>query len=306
MPGVKVVKPRWMSCLLALAFLCAQHTAFAAADVPAAAQPEQAVSPVLEKPITLTPSALVLAQQLGIAENIRRVDELRSSPNNIELLQQKQAIMQAVMVGMLEVRAATAQISNDMFEAGQIRTVLENRRDRGLKVNSIANFVSGGVSELGGGSFQLVPNMKLDNAGNIVEMVGGAMQMGLSTYALKQQGGQKKRTPVRANMLAPIFDQSTNGESKYPRVVWKFLNAQNASGESLRQTLVKQWLESGKLAGRETAYIAALTGNGGTRYPVNIDILESRQIMLSDVGAIISRIDRLLLELLLYSDVPAA
>jgi len=297
-----------MSCLLALTFLCAPHAAFAAAAAPTDAPPEptQTVSPVLEKPVTLTPSAMVLAQQLGIADNIRRVDELRTSPNNIELLQQKQAIMQAVMVGMLEVRAASAQIANDMFEAGQIRTVLENHRDRGLKVNSIANFVSGGVAELGGGAFQLVPNAKMDSAGNIVEMVGGAVQMGLSTYALRQQAGQKKKTAVRANMLAPIFDQSTNMESKYPRVVWRFLNTPGAAGESLRQTLVKQWLESGKLPAREAAYIAALTGNGGTRYPVNIDILEARQIMLSDVNAIISRIDRLLLELLLYSDVPAA
>jgi hypothetical protein len=305
---VNVVKMRWLSWLIALAFVWASPRCLAATD-PASAAPEPVAqpSPVLEKPINLTADAMQLAQQLGIAANIRRVDELRnanSADRSLELVQNKQAIMQAVLVGMLQVRATSAQISYDVFEASQVQTALENRRDRALKVNSIANFVSGGVSELGGGAFQLVPKMSLDNAGNIVEMVGGGIQTGLSAYALRQQQGQKRRLPVKQNMLAPIFDQSTNQDSKYPRTVWKYLNDPvTAGGDSRRSVLVKRWLESGRLPGRQAAYIAALTGNGGPRIPVTIDILSDRVSMLTDVNALVSRIERLLLEILLYSDV---
>jgi hypothetical protein len=301
---VNVVKSRWLSCLIAFAFLSASPCC-RAADEPA---PQNTVSPVLEKPISLTADALQLAQQLGIGDNIRRVDELRQHPspdrNSMELVQNKQAIMQAVLIGMLQVRATSAQISYDVFEASQVQTALEGRRDRALKYNSIANFISGGVSEVGGGAFQMVKNFQLDNAGNLIEMAGGTIQTGLSAYALRAQRGDRRRMPVKPNMLAPIFDQGATQDSKYPRVVWKYLNEPLTAGTSSRRAmLVKQWLESGRMAGRQAPYIAAVTGNGGNRYPVSIDILSDRVEMLTDVNALVSRIERLLLEILLYSDV---
>lgn len=286
-----------------LALLCV----VASWGAPAFAVTEQAsdASPVLEKPTALSPAAWQLAEQLGIANRIQKLDEHRrlSTPESLEVTQNKQAIMQAVLVAMLQVRAASAQISYDIFEAGQTRTLLEGRRDKVIKYNSIANFMSGGVAEVTGGSMQLAPNIQqLDTAGNIVEIVGGVAQTALSVMALRQQQGQKRRQPLRPNMLAPIFDQTTNHESKYPSVVWKYLNSSPSNGDSRRVALVKQWLESGRLPGREAPRIAALTGNGGQRYPVTIDILEDRQAMLSDVNAMISTIERQLLEILLYSD----
>jgi hypothetical protein len=307
---VNVVKLRWLSWLIALALWSASAPVLGAQIQPA--QPENAAaattdSPVLEKPLSLTPAAMQLAEQLGVADRIRRVEQLKVLPGSaasLELVQAKQAIMQSVLIGMLQVRATSAQITYDIFEAGQVQTRLEARRDRAVKYNSIANFVSGGVSEMAGGALQLVPNVKLDNAGNIVEMVGGALQTGLSAVALRQQEGPRRPTGVRPNMLAPIFDQSTNQESKYPRVVWQYLNsAERPGGETRRVALVKQWLETGRLEGRHAPLISSLSGLGGNRYPVTIDILEDRTAMLADVNAVVSRIDRLLLELLLYSEV---
>lgn len=298
---------RWLSWLVAVAFLCATPVACAAADDDKTAKPsEPPPSPVLEKPVSLTPDAAHLAEHMGISQVVHRVETLRakSQEQSLELVQAKQTIMQAVLIAMLQVRATSAQISYDVFEAAQVSTALENRRDRALKFNSIANFVSGGIAELGGGSFQLVNNFPIDNAGNIVEMAGGAIQTGLSTMALAQQRGERRGMPLKPNMLAPIFDQTTNQESKYPRVVWQFLNEPIANtNESRRTALLRQWLQSGRLPGRQAPYIAALTGNGGKRYPVTIDILSDRMAMLTDVNALVSRIERLLLELLLYSDV---
>lgn len=298
---------RWLSWLIVVAFLCATPVVCAAAndDVPAQ-QSGPPPSPVLEKLASLTPDAAHLAEHMGIAQVIHNVETLRakSSEQSLELVQAKQTIMQAVLIAMLQVRAASAQISYDVFEAAQVSTALENRRDRALKFNSIANFVSGGIAELGGGSFQLVDNFPIDNAGNIIEMAGGAIQTGLSTMALAQERGQRRGMPLKPNMLAPIFDQTTNQESKYPRVVWQFLNEPIANtNESRRTALLRQWLQSGRLPGRQAPYIAALTGNGGKRYPVTIDILSDRMAMLTDVNALVSRIERLLLEILLYSDV---
>lgn len=252
----------------------------------------------------LSPGAAQLAEQLGVGARIEQLKTWKTAkvrPDSLELVQTKQAITQAVLVALLQVRAASAQIAYDIFEAGQIRTLLEGRRDRVIKLNTIANFISGGVSEMTGGAFQLVPNVRMDNAGNIIEMVGGGLQTGLSAMALRQQQGSKRAMPAKANMLAPLFNQATTHQ--YPPIVWRFLSAPPAEGgESPRETLVKQWLEYGRLPGRESARIAALTGNGGKRYPVTIDLLEDRQAMLVDVNALVSGIDRYLLEILSYSD----
>lgn len=299
---MNVVKYGLLSGLIAVTLIVAPTAVFAFEAAPATSAVE---SPVLEKPVTLSPDSMQLADQLGIASRIQRVEDWSKAPgaHALELVQNKQAIMQAALVAMLQVRAASSQISYDIFEAGQLRTLLEGKRDRTMRLNSIANFVSGGISELSGGAFQLVPNIKMENAGNIVEMVGGAAQTALSTVALRQQQGQTRTSKSRPNMLAPIFDQNTNQESRYPAIVWKYLNSPPAAGgDSRRITLIKQWLEYGRLEGREAPRIAALTGGGGPTYRVTIDVLEDRQAMLSDVNALVSRIDRQLLELLLYSD----
>lgn len=296
---MSVVKHRLLSAALALLLLVsASQSSFA----------QESTSPVLEKPVTLSPGAMQLAEQLGIAGRIKQLDDLHRAQADgkaLDIVQAKQAIMQAVLVAMLQVRATSAQIAYDVFEAGQVRTLLEAKRDRVIKLNTIANFISGGVSELAGGAFQLDPNsIPLDNAGNIVEMVGGAAQMSLSALALRQQNGSKRNTAGRANMLAPIFDQSTNEDSKYPSIVWAYLNAPVSSGtQSRRQALIKQWLEYGRLASKDPAYISALTGGGGRRtYSATIDLLEDRQALLTDVNAMVSRLDRFLLEILLYTD----
>jgi hypothetical protein len=299
---VKFLGLRRLSLIVALACACASSSPVFA-DVSS--------EPVLEKPATLTPDALQLASHMGIDDNIKRIDELRHSAaaNNLEMLQQKQTIMQAVMIGMLQVRAASAQINYDVFETNQVEVVLSDRRDRAIRTNSIANFVSGGISEMAGGAFQLVPNFQLDNAGNIIEMAGGAIQTGLSALALRQQQGGKRIVAPKPNMLAPIFDQSADETSRYPRLVWQYLNSPSTNTgatQSRRQMLVKQWLETGRLNTRDPVLIASITGNSARKYPVTIDILDTRMAMLADVNALVSRIDRLLLEILLYSDVQPA
>jgi len=268
---------------------------------------DASASPILETPIKLSPGAFQLAEQLGIGARIQKLDEFRRAPvgasHALELVETKQAVMHGVLIALLQVRATSAQIANDIFEAGQIRNLLEGRRDRVIKLNTLANLASGGVAEMAGGALQLIPNQKLDNAGNIIEMIGGGLQSGLSLWALRQQEGARLATPARPNMLAPILDQNTNQDSKYPIVVWKFLNTiPPEGGGTRRQLLVKQWLEYGRLADRDPRMLSALSGNGGKRHPVSIDVLEDRQAMLSDVNAVVSRIDKQLLEILLYSD----
>lgn len=294
---MRLVKLRLLSFVVAFASACAGGPSFAASE------------PVLEKPSSLTGEALQLGKDLSIDDNIQRIEELRFSPataNSLEMLQQKQTVMQAVMIGMLQVRAASAQISYDVFETNQIESVMANRRDRAMRTNSIANFVSGGVAEMAGGAFQLVPNVRMDNSGNMIEMAGGAIQTGLSTLALKQQQGRKQVVPPKSNMLAPLFDQHGDESVRYPRLVWQFLNGPSENGAGSlprRQALVKQWLAIGRLTSRDPVLLTTICGGSGKHYAVTIDVLDTRMAMLADVNALISRIDRLLLEILLYSDV---
>jgi hypothetical protein len=267
---------------------------------------ENALSPKVSQNDVLSPAAKQLAEQLGILGNIEKLHEWRNKPaasvSDSQFLQNKQVILQNIILAMLEVRATSAQIAYDIFEAGQLQNFMQDRRDKQIKANSIANFVSGGVSEILGGSFQISPKIGIDRTGNILEVVGGAMQTGLSTIALRQAGGEKKRVTQGDNMLAPLFDPINQANNKYPIDVWRYVNSNPPGEKETRRTLlVKEWIRFARLKTiKDKDFIAALTGGGAKNTRLTIDLLEDRQAMLSDLDTLVSQMDKHLLEIMIF------
>lgn len=271
---------------------------------------DAAEKPVMENPTTLSPEALQLADQLGLTATIARLQSMQGLQGDVyelERLRLKQRIIQTVLVAMLQVRGTSAQIAYEVFEAGQMLNRLSARRDRAIKYNTIANLVTGGVSETLGGALQLVPNQQIDAAGNLAELVGGAVQTGLSGLALKQQAGGHPKVSAQPNMLAPIFDKKTDSDSRYPRVVWNYLESiPPGETQSRRVLMIKQWREYDRLPSSASGSwrIATLTGSGTPRQEVTIDLLQDRQALLTDLTAFIQQIDKRLLEIMLFTDMP--
>ncbi|MBI4533755.1 MAG: hypothetical protein HY711_07385, partial [Candidatus Melainabacteria bacterium] len=112
----------------------------------------------------------------------------------------KQQLTDKVIVAMLEVRGTTAAINREICEANELAAYLSARRDKKIFLNSLANLVSGGVGEVAGGAFELGQTRRSENVGDLLEMLGGAMQSGLGTLALRQQRGERRTFASDPNM----------------------------------------------------------------------------------------------------------
>ena len=67
---------------------------------------------------------------------------------------------------------------------------------------------AGVVSALGN-ALDLNNSVKVEDAGDILEMAGGGLATGLGLFALRQQGGETRRLASTPNMLAKLFDRPT-------------------------------------------------------------------------------------------------
>ncbi len=233
------------------------------------------------------------------------------TPGYEELLV-KQRLTEKVLVTMLEVRGASAAINRQICESNELAAYLSVRRDHKIMLNSIANFVGGGMAEITGGSFQIPVHMvNLDKAGNIIETIGGGLQTGLSLLAMRQQAGGQKTFESDPNMLAKFFDLAPVPEYECPPTVWKFLSAVppgSTDGLTRRQHLSNVWINLGRLKDPNQpgskAYLQQLAAAHPRHQVVNIDLLATRAAMLDDLDALIAEIDQLLLELMQVISIP--
>ncbi|MGH9553716.1 MAG: hypothetical protein ACRD3W_30330, partial [Terriglobales bacterium] len=91
----------------------------------------------------------------------------------------------------------------------------------------------------------------------------------------------------------------------FPEGVWEYLNDPypgSKTGETRKDHLINQWIRLGRIyppntnAGRQQA--ALLTGAVPMRRQISIDLLQDRTLMLSDLRAAISQMDREMLEIM--------
>lgn len=287
--------------ILALALALEPALAVQAADVDGELTAMATASP---EP-SLSPAAQAIAEQMGVMPLIEKLRELKLRPNQdleteVERLKTKQALNAKVMIGTLQVRDVTARIERQISILNRMRGLLEDKRDRAIKYNSIANiFALGGVNELG----QALEMPKNELAGEIIELAAGLSAVVLGGLALKQQSGGVQRVPTKPNMLAQIFGKSPDQDCTYPPLVWRYLSAIPAEGQSTRiEILMERWKKYNVISGIDTAkgkrLIETLT-NTEKNSKVTIDNLNDEAEMLADVKAEVFQLDRDLLDLLL-------
>lgn len=258
-----------------------------------------------EKENGLSPTARDIAEQLGIIPLLLKVEQYGAmsdldTKGEIDRLKLKQTLSMKVAVATLQVRDATARIERELAYINRLSGLLEDRRDKAIKLNSIENVVaSGGISEIGNSrSFAAnqVPN-------NVLQLVAGAATIGLGSWALKQQSGGAHRMPAKPNMLAEIFNIPTDADSKYPEFVWTYLNRAPVGATKTRlQAMMERWQQFKVIPrnlntpeGRQRVAILTNTVPNGK---ANIGIFDDRSDMLVDLRSEIFQIDRDLLDLM--------
>ncbi|MBU6454031.1 MAG: hypothetical protein KGS72_19785 [Cyanobacteria bacterium REEB67] len=256
---------------------------------------------------TLSLTGRDIAEQIGVVSLINEIidtkAQLRENPSlALKHLELKQKLLQQILIASLMVRDTTARIDREIADMNRQSGVLQDKRDRAIKTNSVANiFGAGAINEIG----QAGEMKSNEIPGEIVELVGGGMIMALGGLSLYQQSGSKQPMHARPNMLAEVLNCPTDRETLYPAIVWNYLNRAPAGAGSIKtrlELLVEQWQKYGTIGPLKNAKNRKRFGalsNTMQSGRLTLDLLGDRMDMLADVKAEVFQLDRDLLELLL-------
>jgi len=304
LPGIKLLRSKQkVAAMLAGIFMLA-NTSVCAQQIAAVQSPRWRP----DEPAPFTPKAQEIAKMLGIYPQVERFLELRSrsSPDPDAVREQallKQELIENVITTLLEVESTKAQIETEASQTRDIKDFLEERRDRAINYNSVANFVSGGVAEILGESLQYKDS--LAKHGKTEEIIGGDLQTLFSMLAMREQIGKRYRSSADPNMLAQVFDLYSDSDSQYPAVIWTYINSvplNSSQGKTRRELMMENWAKLGRISksksGKYHRTAEELSGIIPKQHGVTIPVLSHRATMLSDMAAMVAQIDRDLLELM--------
>ena len=262
----------------------------------------------------LTAEALRLANEIGIDSDLEKLLKLSQGPDhsavqssNSDLLKAlllKQSLTESVVYESFEVRSCLSNLETEIAQADDLQAFLEERRDKVIRLNTIANFISGGVTGIVGGALKI--GGVNEQSANGIDTGEGITQTALALLALKQQSGEKKIVEGTPNMLTKLFDiNSSHTQRDYPPSVWNYLTSvpeNSSTGLTRQQTLMKRWQDlkviNTKASERQRKEaIGHITGTHPQPI-VSIDLLDARSAMLHDVRAVVSEMDHPLLELM--------
>ncbi len=255
----------------------------------------------------LSAEARKLAQELGIDEKLARLKAIQSVQNDSSLLRAlllKQSLTEIIVSESFEVRSCLSNLETEIAQADDLQAFLEERRDKAIRLNTIANFLSGGITGIVGGGLKL--GGANEQSANGIDTGEGITQTTLALWALKQQAGEKKIVEGTPNMLAKLFDKdAAHTERDYPPTVWHYLNSvpeNSQTGLTRQQELLKRWYKLKVISNKKQnvsnkEVVGHITGTHPQTI-VSIDLLDARSAMLHDVRALVSEMDHPLLELM--------
>jgi hypothetical protein len=265
----------------------------------------------------LSKDAIQIANALQIMPQLVRIEQLRaSSATSLEYVALKQESLESIVMAGYEVHTVTSRIDRELANASEVLGYLAERRDRAVRLNSYADFISGGITGIISGG------MNLGEAGgkapDVLDTVEGVLQTGLASWALQQQRGDTRREKGIPSILAHLFGPKTEAATDYPPTVWSYLSSPlppevigaavapvtpPPPDASRLDILVDRWIKLGLCfthRGHRTdtkARIQHLSGASTSNKRVTIDVLEDRIAMLNDLRATVVQMNTDLLEL---------
>lgn len=259
----------------------------------------------------LTPSAKQLAKTLGVLPNLQRLQELSEhgkrkrgqlSPEGATL---RLEVLETIVTTMLQSQQVIVEIDAEISEANEFMAAMSDKRDRAIKLNSLASLVANGVVSTAGNFLQM-PQTINEQPGEVLETGASGLSGGLGALALYQQNGDKLSGGIRPTMLAKIFKRPNNEATEYPDVIWTYLNTVPANSQiaiTRREHLIENWEKLGRLPSTTTPegrkYIRVLAGTIPQQKTITISMLDDRAAMLADLRAEVGQVYKELLNLML-------
>jgi uncharacterized protein (DUF302 family) len=274
------------------------------------AQSQSATNNDPQKASRLSPEAMEVAQQIGVASLLERMSDDRQADDHrfIELLAVRQEISERLLGASLEIDSANADIDFEIEHIRSIRSDLQSKRDRAQNIINVASLVTGGT--LGVVATALQFKSSTADLGNGIGVAGGASSVALSLTGIHMQGGGRRTLGDSPRMLAAIFGRTPatpDARSEYPKVAWEYLNSAQPSkpdAGSRKDQLIAKWRREGRIeqegsGNSRQPKLERATSDISTVKRLNIDALNDRVQMLLDVRATLNLMKRDLSEILL-------
>jgi len=259
----------------------------------------------------LSPAALEVAKDIDVTDQIEALSiakaslpDAKSRSLDPQVLSLRQDLTETLLMTFLEGRQVTAELDDQVAHANELRNVLEGKRDKAVRYNNILNFTSGGALAILASGLQIGTKVGLQNTGNEFEVMAGALQAGISAYALRLVKGERFAAQVHPNMLARVFDLPDPHDDHYPPAVWAYLDDPiTPGGLSRRDLLIKSWVKVGRIqtpSPKNMDHIRLLCGTVAQKKGTSIDLLQDRAAMLVDLRAVVMEESKELLEIMRF------
>jgi len=262
-----------------------------------------------------------LADSIGLTPLLQRVAMLQArvaqSANQpvLENLMARQdlsettiKINQMILETSLDVDFVLAQISVEQTIYSDILASYQAERDKVVARANSASYYANGILWALGEAFDIptyrVPRYSIPSG--TVSILAGVVPSALSLYAMRKFNGKKANSEVSPNMLAKLFNYPTSPEIEYPKPVWDFLNSAPADEDTTRtrrDQLIDRWISDKNIPTftdrNSKKDLDNITASVLQRKGLSIDVLNVRQVMLTQLAAELMKMKRLLLELMM-------
>lgn len=248
------------------------------------------------KGLNLSEQSINTASIIGVTPLLKEWASLaNSSANETKKLALRQKIVERITLATLEVSASLAYIDCEGERTDQLRDRLQRHETKRIEQLTLASIIVGAGTVVTAGALAVGGAA---TAGNIVSIVGGTSEAGLSVYAFRNR--EIGEINHQSNMLKEVWD-GPGDQSYFPEVVWRYLNSPISTNQktTVRESLKDEW-QSSELLGKPDSETqqqrqAKMFSDGGE---YTLDDLRAREGMQDLLEARVSMFNQKLAKLL--------
>ena len=261
----------------------------------------------------MTPTAVEVADMISVSPLLHRLHReqqqaraLDANSPNLERILSIQRLMYLrakidvyIQTASLEVGSVLGKLNSGLADLADRKAMIADTRARTLRRTSFINFISGGLTKIGGYSIALTPASLIPT--NVLEIFDGGVQTALSVFTLKQLKDEQRLGKARPEILKSFLSGNNLTTHIFPDTVWTFLNKVpplSKEGKTRREVLIQSWVQSGRLSDGPSQNLikqqnSVFFGAGEFR----LDALDDTVAMTSDLKSVIASMDTSLMEL---------
>lgn len=195
------------------------------------------------EPVMLSSGAQEMAKSLNLLASLAELQQMKQSGVDSQRMQELEVhLLEKTLTGALELQVATDKVDEDLYYNYHIALseLLQNRA-KWLQYNYNANFLQSGILGIVAGRLYL---SRHSYAGDRMFVISGSNGTALTSLAMLQMRGGKRKVDTSPNSLAEVFKLQTDPDDRFSAFVSRLLNAPppgSSDGKTRAELLNDAW-----------------------------------------------------------------